>query len=488
VNLKEFLAAVRRYWLTFVLTTAVIFALGLTWLLLSPAKFVSSTQLMVSIEGFTTAAAYENDQVVERRINTYIPLLTSGVVTQRVIDKLNLPLTSAELADRISATNVPPKTSIIDVQVTDDSPAGAQLLAKTLATEFVNYVEALETPTGSDSQKVRTTVVTAASEARQQRVERILLGVVAGLAALVGGAVAVWIRRRTDPIVRSAEQAAVAGVPVLGCVTAAREASLDDLGPYRGLRTRLQSMTNRTGETDDRGRVTMLTSTVGEVDTALVASRLGRVMESAGSHSIVLDTRVGQPEVATHQPFAATASSNKPNPGSAEDTDESANDTTEPNDRAPIDATPAPKPAPPESEYGADESPDASSVSAWAADPGLLVGEATPELIDHLRDEYEQILIAAAPVLSADGASTLTDFAEAVLLVLSIGETIRRDLSRTAEKLRTIGAPPTGAVLVGKEDSCSQSNGRESLRKFLIRNQKTVAIGSLTSAENPAAR
>lgn len=100
------------------------------------------------------------------------------------------------------------------------------------------------------------------------------------------------------------------------------------------------------------------------------------------------------------------------------------------------------------------------------------MGEATPELIDHLRGEYEQILIAAALSSLRTGASTLTDFAEAALLVLPIGETIRRDLSHTAAKLPTIGAPPTGAVLVGKEDSCSVSAGIESLRKSPIRSQR----------------
>ena len=55
----------------------------------------------------------------------------------------------------------------------------------------------------------------------------------AGLAALLVGAVAVWIRARTDPVVRSADQATVAaGVPVLGCVTAASAVSVDDLAGY----------------------------------------------------------------------------------------------------------------------------------------------------------------------------------------------------------------------------------------------------------------
>ena len=257
LKLKTFLALVRRYRRTFVVVAGAVFALGLAWILLAPAKFVSTTQLMVSIAGSTTAAAYQNDDVVAGRINSYITLLTSDVVNQRVIDRLGLSITAPELADKVSATNVPPRTSVIDVAVTDRSPAQAQLLAKTLATEFINYAEALETPTGEDRQQVRTTVVTAASEPREQIFERVLLGVLAAVAALVLGAVAVWIRSRTDPVVRTAEQAAAAAAaPVIGCVTSAAG---DDLEGYRRLRTRL-SMTDRTGEADERGRVWVCTS------------------------------------------------------------------------------------------------------------------------------------------------------------------------------------------------------------------------------------
>ena len=216
-------------------------------ILLAPTKFVSTTQLMVSIAGSTTAAAYQNDDVVAGRVNSYIALLTSDVVNQRVIDRLGLSLTAPELAAKVSATNVPPRTAVIDVAVTDESPAQARLLAKTLATEFINYADALETPTGEDGQKVHTTVVTAASEPREQRFERILLGALAAVTALVLGAVAVWIRSRTDPVVRTADQAAAAaGVPVIGCVTSASAAA--DLEGYRRIRTRLRSMTSRTGE------------------------------------------------------------------------------------------------------------------------------------------------------------------------------------------------------------------------------------------------
>jgi uncharacterized protein involved in exopolysaccharide biosynthesis len=166
---------------------------------------------MVSIEGSTTAAAYQNEEVATRRVNTYIPLLTSGVVTQRVIDKLGLPLTPSELTDEIDVANVPPKTSLIDIEVTDGSPDRAREIADTLASEFIAYAASLETPTGEDSHKVNTTVVTAAAKGRDNALERVLLGVLGGVAALSLGATAVWIRTRREPIQPTSEQKRKAG-------------------------------------------------------------------------------------------------------------------------------------------------------------------------------------------------------------------------------------------------------------------------------------
>jgi capsular polysaccharide biosynthesis protein len=208
---KAFVAAVRRYRLTFLLVTGAVFVLGMTAILLSPDRFVSSTRLMVSIEGSTTAAAYQNEQVAAHRVSSYIPLLTSDVVTQRVIDKLGLPMTASELADKIDATNVPPKTSLIDIEVTDDSPDRARRIADTLATEFIAYATAMETPTGEDSQKVHTTVVSPAAEGRENRFERVLLAVLAALAALLLGAAAVWIRSAREHAQQLAERATAGG-------------------------------------------------------------------------------------------------------------------------------------------------------------------------------------------------------------------------------------------------------------------------------------
>jgi capsular polysaccharide biosynthesis protein len=406
VDLKTFLASVRLYWKTFVVVTVTMLALGLTWLILRPTQYVSTAQLLVSIQGSTTAAAYQNEDVVAGRVNSYIALLTSGVVSQRVIDKLGLALTAPELAAKVSATNVPPRTSIIDVAVTDESPEQARRLADTLAAEFVSYTDALETPTGEDGQKVHTTVVTAAGEPHSRLAERILLGVVLALAALLLGAIAVWIRSLTDPVVRTANRAAVAaGVPVLGCVTSAVANSGSDLEGYRRLRTRLRSTTTSA----NGGHVLEITSVDGGGDATKVAYNLGRVLGLAGSRSIVVDADVSRYD----------SDGNNERWG----------------DRA----------------LAVDGFPDTLSVSAWAAEPERLATKSAFDLVERLRGDYEYVLIAAPPVLSTLTASAVSEHADAVLLFIAVGRTKRRDVVRAAESLKATEAPLIGTVLVGED-------------------------------------
>lgn len=418
MNLRTFLAAVARYWKTFGVVAGAVFALVLSWLLLTPAAYVSTTQLMVSITGSTTASAYQNDEIVGSRINSYIALLSSDVVSQRVVDKLGLSMTAPQLAAEINATNVPPRTSIIDVSVSAASPEQAQRIAGTLAEQFISYTSAIETPTGEDGQQVHTTVVSAASQPRGQLLERVALGVLAALVGLLMGGVAVWIRALVDPVVRSAYRAApAAGVPVLGCVTQAAAVSTNDLDGYRRLRTRLRPIAPTGG-----CRIVEITSATGEVDTTAVALSLGRAMELAGTQTIVLDAGLPVSEVAELVTGGV--------------------DIDSPGDRgADGDGWLQPQ-------QGPDGFADQLRVRAWADDPDLIATSAAAQLINRLRNDYQQVVIAAAPVLSTMATSVLSDYADAVLLVVSLGTTSTRDLHRAAEILRATGAELTGLVLV----------------------------------------
>lgn len=285
MTLREFLNALRLYWKTFAAVAAAVLAAGVAWLILTPPQYVSHAQLLVAVQGNSTANAYQNDDVIIGRVHSYVALLTSDVVAQRVIDKLGLNTGPAELAAKISAVNVPPSTALIDIAVRDSSPVQARRIADTLANEFVAYTDSLESPTGEDAQKVRTTVVSGAGEPESQLGRRIGLAALITALAALAGAVAVWIRLATDPVLRTPGQAAsAAGVPALGEVDSRLAASLPELEPFRILRTGIRRQAG-----DGAMRVLQVSPIDDAHDVRQIALNLGQAMTLDGSSCAVVE-------------------------------------------------------------------------------------------------------------------------------------------------------------------------------------------------------
>lgn len=407
MNLKTFLAAVRLYSKTFAAVTATVLAVGAALIAMSPARYVSTAQVMVSISGSTTAAAYQNDEVVNGRVNSYIALLTSDVVSQRVIDRLAVPLSAPELATRVNATRVPPNTSIIDIAVTGDSPKQARLLTDTFVAEFIAYAKALETPTGEDDQKVHVTPVTSASEPRGDAVERGVLVLLAAAAALLLGAAAVWIRSVTDPIVRTADQAAVAaGVPVLASFSGGDGESTRQLQGHSRLGSALRTTTPPTD-----WRVLAIVSVDGEADATELASHIVGLLQQSGQRCCTIDA--AQPDRSDDPPGSQTAT-----------------DSITAGDAS-----------------GASSATEAIPSPACPVGPGAAGTAELAERIAGLQGEYDHLVITA-PLVSADPASPdITEFADRVLILCALHRTKRRDLNRATERLGMTGAPLVGVVL-----------------------------------------
>lgn len=199
MNLREFLGAIRAHWITFVTVTLVVLGAGIAWLALSPLQYVSNAQLLVTLNGTTTANAYQNDSVVASRVNSYVALMTSDAVAQRVVDALKSPLSAKEMAATVTAVQVP-NTAVIDIAAVAPSREQARRVAQTFAEEFVAYAASIESPTGEDAQRIQTAIVSSAGEPESRLGERIAVGGLVALAAIFIGAAAVWVRR--DPRVR----------------------------------------------------------------------------------------------------------------------------------------------------------------------------------------------------------------------------------------------------------------------------------------------
>lgn len=387
MNLREFLDTIRLYRRTFLATALAVLALGIAWLVLVPLKYVSTTQLLVTINGNSTASAYQNDDVVASRVNSYVALLTSEVVSQRVVDKLGLKMSARDLATSVSAVQVP-KTAIIDVAVTSSSPDRARQIADAVGSEFVAYSAAIESPTGEDAQKVQTKVVSGASKPRSRIAESFIIGGLFVVLAALAGATAVWIRSATDRVIRLPRQAAAAaGLPAFGTVDPAAADSLATLDPYRRVRAKLT----------ESARVIQLSPVDADVDTAAIAANLATVSALAGHRTVVVDATGHDPD---QQDVV----------------------------------------------HGGDGAPDIVGAGAWAADPDLVVKPVASGLIERLKNDHQQVIIATQPATASPVASALSDQCDAVVLVVDPGQTKRADVKRVAADIRAVGGHLVGVL------------------------------------------
>ncbi len=79
----------------------------------------------------------------------------------------------------------------------------------------------------------------------------------------------------------------------------------------------------------------------------------------------------------------------------------------------------------------------------------LLNSKRTAEVVALLGETYDVVLLDCPPVLPVTDAAVIASFADATVLVISIGDSTRREVARTIELLTQVEAPLVGTVLNG---------------------------------------
>ncbi|MGW4366396.1 protein tyrosine kinase [Nocardia takedensis] len=195
----------------------------------------TSTMYVSMATGTSVADSYQGGLAAQQRVRSYLELVASDTVVDRVIGQLALRMSREELRAEISADS-PPATTLLRVTVTDAQPERARLLTDEVVSQFRALVDELETIERTAAPAARVAVVDRAERptvaSGPADTKTLALGLVAGL-LLGAAAAAIW--ERLDRRVREASE--VSGLlPPLGALTTGSESLLDDL---RALRTRL---------------------------------------------------------------------------------------------------------------------------------------------------------------------------------------------------------------------------------------------------------
>lgn len=193
MELRDYLAALRRHWMTWVGVTLVGALTGLLVFTVTPKTYAASSTVFTSVSPSIPNSA----SFVQQRVKSYPDIVTSEAVLAPVREELDLDVPLASLRARVTATN-PADTTQLHVTVTGPEAAEAAAIANAVATRFADVVETLETPSSGD-EPVHLTVVDPAvaptSPVSPVLLHLLALGLVAGL--FLGLAAAV-VRSRSD--------------------------------------------------------------------------------------------------------------------------------------------------------------------------------------------------------------------------------------------------------------------------------------------------
>jgi capsular polysaccharide biosynthesis protein len=199
MELRDYIAALRRYWPTWVGITLAGVVIALAVVQFSPRTYEATAQVFVS----SSAEGAGNPQFVTQRVKSYPDVAVSAAVLGPAAERLDPRPTVRDLRRQVTAGN-PVDTSQINIVATSGDPEDAAAIANAVADRFTGVVEELEQPASGRS-PVALTVTNPATAptgpVSPQALYVLVLGVVVGL--FLGLATAI-IRSRVDTRVHTA--------------------------------------------------------------------------------------------------------------------------------------------------------------------------------------------------------------------------------------------------------------------------------------------
>jgi receptor protein-tyrosine kinase len=413
---------------------------------LVPPEYRSSARILVgTCASGSLEQAYHCGLFTLDRTESYAALAVSDVLAQRVIDELQLDRSAADLAGSIEAT-AKSEEAVIEIAVTDSNANDATRIADSAARQFVEMITRFEVrnsqPTGDAALGdtlwldnpagevppenadpfINLTIVDAPHHALKVGPGTILTLLFGAIAGLVVGLVAAAVRDRLDSKIHEPEQVTAAGVPVLGVSPRTRGNNEwtngdDRIDAFRRLRL----------ATADGGQVVAIVSPRRGTDAAAAAVDYARASAEAGANVLLVDAETAQAGFAIGE----------------RDTELGLADLL--------------------------RDPDGSNaqlqaVYAWNSPairvlgPGVVTQDPPGmpmfaegrlrRVVDRLRYEYDLIVVNCPPALDSAEAIVIGDAADAVILVVRVGETTEQDVATAGDMLRAGGATVLGALVV----------------------------------------
>lgn len=391
--------------------------------------YESTTSLFFTLNfGNTASDLAQGSTYTSSQMTSFGSLVTSAIVLDPVIDKLNLDMDARELARQVSVST-PRDTVVMRITVTSADPQRAADLANAIAEQEKLVVAELAPRNSAGSPTVNVTMIHPAVPANFQSAPNkkldTLLGGVIGLLVGIG---LVLLRDLLETKVRSPEVLAeVTDHAFLGTLrrrpkdveqfVMMHQPSSPAAEDFRKLRTNLRFTTG-----PKRPLVLLVTgSNEGEGKTS-TACNLAVALAESGDRVLLLDGDLRRPAVdrVTQLPGAVGLSDVLVGDAEFSEAVQSLGNT----------------------------GVDVLTAGALPPDAGRLAS--SPEIgavLQRARQEYDVIVIDTAPVLAVADATAMATHSDGVLLVARATKVKKQALRKALESLETAGNRLFGIVL-----------------------------------------
>ncbi|MBJ7338666.1 polysaccharide biosynthesis tyrosine autokinase [Mycolicibacterium sp.] len=421
-GLVEFARLIARRWPIIVIAMLVgIIGAGAVSIV-SPPSYHSSTRVLVGTcaEG-SIEQAYQCGMFTKDRALSYAALVTSDVLAQRVVDDLKLNAAANDVASKITAI-AEPETALIEITVTDSDPDEARRMADSAGRQFVQMVGEVELRNSGQQSNPFTnlTIVEAAKVAAKTGSSTLMNLVFGALAGLLVGLVAAIVRDRLDSKVGSAATVENTGVPVLA------EPPHDASVAWTDGDERVEEFRRLRMSVAESGRVITVVGARTPEAAFATAVDLGRAASEAGARVLLANA-----DMRTGKGFASVPSSHQ---GLADLLREPEMTVTVA-ERLPTWNSPSIH------ILGAGTVPPGTSATALLSTGNL------PKVLESLRQEFDIVIVYAAPVLDAADAAIVGAATDGAILVIDAGQTKLDDVDESIATLKAAGAATLGAVL-----------------------------------------
>ncbi len=435
MELQDYIRVVRKRWRIILSVMLLVIALAVTFTLLAPKTYASTTQFFVSTsDGDNVAALQQGNTFTQQRVKSYSQLLQSPKVLDPVIDDLGLDTTADKLASQVTST-IPLDTVIIEVTVTDQSAQQAAAIAQSIDKVFPRTIEQIEQVRTGERSPVKLTVVKPAevqiSPVSPQPVRNLTLGAVLGLLAGFGVAL---LRDLMDTRVKAQRDVqVVTDKSILGTVPFDPDAAAHPLVVHaeprarrseaiRVLRTNLKFV-----DVANPPKSIVVTSSVPGEGKSTTAANLALSLAETGASVCLVEADLRRPRLFEYLGFEGSVGLTDVLVGRVE-----------------LDDVMQPFAATSLSILGSGGIPP---------NPSELLGSTTMEhLLGQLTDRFDYVLLDAPPLLPVTDAAILSTMTDGALVVVGADIVHKAQLRHTVESIEAVKGRILGLILNRLDD------------------------------------